>query len=114
GRGELKYPNGAVYEGDIIRGKRHGFGELYHVQENKKYFGGFSEDLKDGFGVEVMGNGERYYGGWKNGLYHHMGTYQYIDGSYFQGEFKRGTRKGKGKLYLATGDVIEGTWSGDK
>ncbi|KAG2373375.1 hypothetical protein C9374_012241 [Naegleria lovaniensis] len=196
GRGELRYPNGSVYEGDIIRGKRHGFGkmifpykstipttskkssaqteqapptaiaigqwvcnnpseaipfkvtysneleywgtfrakaklssaytigindlekhkegELYHVIENKKYFGGFKEDLKDGFGVEVMANGERYYGGWKNGLYHYTGTYQYIDGTYYQGEFKRGSRKGKGKLYLATGDVIEGTWNGDK
>ena len=199
GRGELRYPNGATYEGDIIRGKRHGFGkmifpfksstpstpttkkasektvsptsnvaiaigqwlfnnpseaipfkvnygddeeywgtfkvkskfssayvigigdldkhkegELYHVRENKKYFGGFQDDMKDGFGVEIYANGERYYGGWKGGCHHYFGTFQYVDGTYFQGEFKKGIRRGKGKLYLATGDVIEGTWYGDK
>jgi hypothetical protein len=28
GRGELKYPNGTIYEGDFSMGKRHGFGKL--------------------------------------------------------------------------------------
>lgn len=28
GRGELKYPNGLIYEGDFVEGKRHGFGKM--------------------------------------------------------------------------------------
>ncbi|KAL9641976.1 hypothetical protein ABK040_004033 [Willaertia magna] len=181
GRGELKYPNGSVYEGDLYKGKRNGFGkmifpykntknsgiaigqwfynnptdtipfkvnygdeeeywgnitiknknfgsfilqltdlektkegELYNVKLNSKYFGGFSQDLKEGFGVEIFDNGMRYYGAYKNGEFHGLGTLQYNDGTFFHGEFKKGIKKGKGKLFLPNGDVIEGTFSDEK
>ena len=89
-------------------------GELYYSKSNTKYFGTFKHNQKYGFGVEIYpSTGERYYGGWKHDMYHYFGTYHYRDGTYFQGQFKRGQRKGKGKLYLPNGDILEGYWYGD-
>ncbi|KAF0973105.1 hypothetical protein FDP41_008609 [Naegleria fowleri] len=89
-------------------------GELYCSKTNTKYFGSFKHNQKYGFGVEIYPNiAERYCGGWKHDMYHYFGTYHYRDGTYFQGMYKKGQRKGKGKLYLPNGDIIEGFWYGD-
>ncbi|KAG2383688.1 hypothetical protein C9374_004359 [Naegleria lovaniensis] len=89
-------------------------GELYCSKTNTKYFGSFKHNQKYGFGVEIYPTiAERYCGGWKHDMYHYFGTYHYRDGTYFQGMYKKGQRKGKGKLYLPNGDIIEGFWYGD-
>lgn len=174
-RGELKYPNGCVYDGEFNDGKRNGFGKLvfkdggfafgswehdkpqpswewkilypnkdqyfgtilvdkkpredlemkcflrngngefHYVLQKVKYFGGWLNDKREGYGVCLFGkSGEKYYGEWKDDLFNGFGTLVYRDGTVYQGMFSNGMKNKKGTLYFANGDVIDGSWKMDK
>jgi len=108
GKGTLLYIDGSTaYEGEWLEGKFHGRGILfnevkqdlkasclatyYHNFDDSnswvKYEGGFSYDLREG-----------------------TGTITFTDGSRFEGNFRGDKIDGYGKMYLGTGDLLEGIW----
>ena len=61
GIGTIKYPDGAVYQGQTAKGKFDGFGRMTHA------------------------NGDIYQGQWKNGMAHGKGTFCDTQGSLYEG-----------------------------
>lgn len=57
--GKYVYANGDTYEGELLRGKKHGFGR-YVYADGSVYVGTFERDKQKGKGILKMGNfGER-------------------------------------------------------
>ena len=61
GIGTIKYPDGAVYQGQTSNGKFDGYGRMTHA------------------------NGDIYQGQWKNGMAHGKGTFCDTQGSLYEG-----------------------------
>ncbi|KAJ9460804.1 Phosphatidylinositol 4-phosphate 5-kinase 8 [Diplonema papillatum] len=92
GKGVFKLPNGMFYEGQWLKGKRHGFGKTTIVDDGEmEYEGFFSRDLFHGFGTKRFDNGEVYEGGWKHGKEHGLGQWSFADGSTVYGTWVEGT-----------------------
>ena len=53
GIGDFMWPNGDVYSGQYINGRRNGLGDMFY------------------------GDGDVYKGAWRNGQYHGQGQYQW-------------------------------------
>ena len=87
GKGELKYANGAVYNGDLLFDIRHGKGKM------------------------VFTNGESYEGEWRNGLRSGQGVQKWVYGDRYSGEFLLNHPHGFGVLELTTGETMEGSFS---
>lgn len=64
GIGTIKYPDGAVYQGQTLNGKFEGFGRMTHA------------------------NGDIYQGQWSNGMAHGIGTFCDTQGSLYEGHWK--------------------------
>ena len=62
----IKYDNGDAYKGELVNGKR------------------------NGFGVCIFKNKDRYEGLWKDDLMHSIGKYIYKDGATYSGDFRLG------------------------
>lgn len=81
--------DGGYYDGDIMGGVAHGYGEIYYD------------------------NGNSYRGEWKNGKFHGHGTYYNANGNRYVGEFAHDERHGNGTMYFANGSRCEGRFSYD-
>ena len=99
GKKRVLYNDGSYYEGDVVNGKRHGWGTVYY------------------------NNGDRYEGPWVNDQKDSSesgkdGTYHFADGSIFIGKYRNGKRNGPGKQYYSDGklkyegDYLDGKWHG--
>lgn len=78
--------NGAVYVGDWVNGKRHGFGE------------------------HTFPNGERYIGYWKNGKREGFGRRYFISGDWYEGHWVRDKKDGPGIYHYAYGKSVKQEW----
>jgi hypothetical protein len=82
-----------VEEGDFTNGQLSGFGIKTLLDHNKKqgfdyrYIGFFKNHAKDGFGLELLSNGQWYLGYTKNGKFDGAGLLRKADGSYFEATF---------------------------
>ena len=97
------------YEGNIIEGKREGFGK-YFYSNGEIYEGEFQNNLKNGKGKYLFYNKDIYEGDYKNGKIHGKGKYLYIEGDSYEGEYKNGHRDGQGTYIYANGNRYEGSW----
>jgi len=76
GQGELTLPNGDVYSGTFVKGKREGYGQhSSHREEHRRgythaqvYKGEWKEDMRHGYGQQDFYDGSRFTGTWENGL----------------------------------------------
>lgn len=125
GKAAYTYPNGDEYEGDFLRGKRHGFGVYVEFVTKNQYEGDWelderhgkgvlsskssgyiydgewSHDLRCGHGHSSLKNVESYTGEWLDNFFHGMGVYTNADGDVYNGEWYRGVKHGAGKLLVA-------------
>ncbi|KAF4795713.1 ALS2 C-terminal like protein [Turdus rufiventris] len=138
GYGICEYGSDQVYKGYFKDNVRQGFGilENFSAEHPFKYTGQWENDKKNGYGVwEDKERGERYIGMWLDDLRHGEGIvvtqsglcYQRTfhadkmvglgillleDDSVYEGNFTEDLAfVGKGKLSLANGFVLEGTFS---
>ena len=90
------------YDGNWMRGKRHGHGTLHVYLDSEgetldySFEGSFSHDLIHGKGVATFGDGRRMTGTWTRGLMNGEGSLEYPDGRFYEGAFESGLRHGKG------------------
>jgi len=80
GKAKVKYDDGAVYEGEYVKGKAHGKGR-------------------------VTFDGCVYEGDWVDGKYHGQGRRTWSDGSFYEGGFENGEIHGFGKSVDKYGDI---------
>jgi len=104
GSGKFFYVDGAVFKGEVFRGKQQGKGEMQYANGDK-YVGDFFEDFKDGEGKYYFSSGQRYEGSFKNGNFEGQGTMFYADGSKYVGSWKDDKRNGRGIEYNSKGRV---------
>ena len=121
-----------LYEGFWRNGMKDGYGILhtekinylqkysngrliYSIMEkfwNKnKYYGEFSDEKMDGFGVLNYSNGDKFEGSFKNDLKDGFGIYSWADGDCYEGNFKEDKRVGFGKYFIKNKIVYEGNWN---
>lgn len=122
--GEVKFPNGSRYVGEVgcsVNGKftiknylvfRHGYGQFFS-ETGHIYIGLFKNDKRKGFGVSTEDQ-TRYWGFWKGDKKHGYGVELQEDGTYYEGDFLNGERKGRGKVCAPSGSIVIGDWTGMK
>ena len=82
--GEIRYPNGNIYNGKILEGMANGKGVMKY-NNGGQYDGYFIRDKKEGSGTWRMANGNVYTGGFKNEKFNGKGTVKYKTGDFFEG-----------------------------
>jgi len=103
----LTWPDGRRYEGQLVNGKRTGFGSIVYPSGDR-YVGDWVEDHCTGKGVFEYANGDRYEGDFVDGRRVGKGCLLYASGSRYEGRFLNNVRHGVGKEWLANGDRYEG------
>ncbi|WP_199621331.1 HAD-IIIA family hydrolase [Paenibacillus alkalitolerans] len=104
-----KYDNGEKYEGQLVRGLKHGQG-IYTWKDGTVYIGFWSKDLEDGYGEKKFANGDIYRGYWKNGAFDGEGTYIWKDGETYEGQWEDGLQHGFGTKISSNGVKNKGFW----
>ncbi len=111
------YRVGATYKGGWKNNKKHGFGVQIWDQGNK-YEGEWANGKRSGSGMFWQMEGKRlrkvYSGKWKKGLKNGPGVYFYKNGDRYEGEWREGVREGKGTLFTKGGDQYSGNWRQDR
>ena len=102
------------FEGDLVKGNKHGKGIEYYKNSKKRYEGDFQNGMHHGKGKEYYDNEIlKYEGEFKNNVYDKKGIeYDEKGQIIYEGEFKSGKYHGKGKLYrngkiIYEGDFVE-------
>lgn len=100
------YKNGKIiYYGNMLNGKRHGYGSLYNSQGHLVYKGEWKLNQKNGAGMEYRNSKIIYQGYFKNNLYDGYGIIYDNNKPKYKGFWKLGNRQGKGIEYYSNGIV---------
>mmetsp|Transcript_41083 Transcript_41083/g.89772 ORF Transcript_41083/g.89772 Transcript_41083/m.89772 type:complete len:220 (-) Transcript_41083:87-746(-) len=121
GMGKAAYPNGDIYEGQFVDGKRVGKGSYRYINGDV-FEGTFADNKKTGLGRLTYAAGGFFHGHFLEGRREGEGTFKYANGDIYSGMWKDGKRHGKGTYvfanakYAYTGDwkdgfIQQGTWS---
>eukprot|EP00756_Hemistasia_phaeocysticola_P052068 Hpha_TRINITY_DN27262_c0_g1::TRINITY_DN27262_c0_g1_i1::g.140711::m.140711 len=107
GSGVLTAPEGDLYEGEFWGNLRHGIG-IQTYAAGGSYEGQWMHDMRNGKGDEFILDGTRYEGLWREDRRHGFGKLILPNGVALRGEFAEGEPHGKGTVEYPNGD----TWSG--
>jgi hypothetical protein len=100
----IRWPDGALYEGKLKKGKPHGRGRM-QWSNGDEYDGEWKNGRRHGEGVQINADGSRYAGGWQDDREHGYGIAEYPalltseQGrvSYYRGNWARGLPNGRGE-----------------
>jgi hypothetical protein len=109
GSGTIRWENGEVFEGNLVRGVRQGNGK-YTWPSGQWYSGDWIDDEAAGVGVIQFANKNFYKGGVKSGKPHGKGRMSYSTGEDYVGDFADGEPHGEGVYTWVNGDRYEGGW----
>lgn len=112
GRGQIRWANGDLYDGDIVKGQRHGQGSFAWAS-GQRYSGPWVNDQPQGKGQMRFANGDEYEGDVAQGLPQGQGRMRYASGDSFEGRFSRGKPDGQGHYRWASGQTYEGPWQSE-
>jgi hypothetical protein len=113
GIGERRDASGNVYVGNFVNGKRDGKGVMKYP-DGAVYDGEWKDGQQHGEGKYTWSNGHIYVGEFRNGNLNGRGVYTYTDGAVYDGEWKDGRMHGKGKHTWSNGDMYVGEWENDR
>lgn len=105
----VKYDDGNVYVGEIIKKFRYGLGTMFYFSGDV-YRGEWYLDVISGKGVMTYQNGNIYDGEWEGGIYEGQGKMHFASGAEYNGAWHAGKYEGFGKFIYSTGDIYEGGW----
>jgi len=111
--GEWKYPGGARYKGEVVNGKRHGYG-TEHSANGEHYEGNWVSNKREGYGKTVYTDGSSYTGERKADQFHGHGYMIWACGASYNGEWWFGQRHGQGVHTYSNGSECRGTWRNGK
>eukprot|EP00002_Diphylleia_rotans_P008582 TRINITY_DN1852_c0_g1_i1.p1 TRINITY_DN1852_c0_g1~~TRINITY_DN1852_c0_g1_i1.p1 ORF type:complete len:1197 (+),score=251.22 TRINITY_DN1852_c0_g1_i1:88-3678(+) len=110
------YKKGNVYEGDMLRGKRHGQGRMIY-EDQSQYDGEWDRNKREGKGFYSKAAGEKteyYVGEWENDMPNGQGTRMYPTGIQVKGLFEQGKPVGKVEEISVDGSKYMGQWNNEK
>lgn len=112
GQGKNTFPNGDVYSGSYVNGKRCGKGK-YTFKSGGVYNGEYnSSGERTGKGTFTYSDKSKYTGDWVLGKKEGRGIYTYPNGDQYEGEWKNDQRDGSGVYrFKSTGIKKEGKWT---
>jgi hypothetical protein len=106
---------GASYHGEWTNNRKNGYGVQVFPNGNK-YEGQWGNGQRNGEGTLWVPVGKAkklrklYVGGWMDDRRHGKGTCFFKDGEYFQGTWDHGKMHGQGTLRYSNGDLYVGQW----
>jgi hypothetical protein len=113
GNGQIFWPNGDAYDGEVVAGRREGKGTFLWAS-GQQFKGDWHGDLPNGVGVFDFVGGERFEGRVADGVPHGAGVYTWADGQRLVGTWTHGEVVGTGDLRLANGSIYRGGVAGGK
>ena len=103
----------ATYTGAFSGDRRNGYG-VFAGADGTTYAGNFVNDVRSDTSAEVLipvENGvDRYFGGYKNDVRSGFGYYFYAGGNVYVGFFENNKPEGQGTIYFAAGSSYTGTF----
>ena len=123
GQGTFNWADGNKFTGQVLNGKREGFGAMKFSERSssilKAYSGLWVNDLPNGKGTIFMRNGETYHGDVSNFLKHGNGSLIYAKDDEekrlsYVGEWNNDVMSGFGNMTWKNQDSYEGDWSEGK
>lgn len=109
GNGKVVWASGAVFEGDLVKGQRHGKG-LYFWANGQSYNGDWIYDKPMGKGNIKFADGNQYEGNVLDGVPQGQGYMRYTSGDTYTGNFNAGTPEGFGVYVWKNGQQFKGNW----
>src|SRR5260370_34878498 len=107
----LRFPNGDLYVGQMIEGRREGQG-IYTWSDGRRYVGTFRAGLEEGQGTYSYPNGDQYAGQFQANRRTGQGIYSWPDGRKYVGEFRDDKPNGSGTYSWADGKQYVGEFKG--
>ena len=105
----LNYGNGDKYEGEMLFGKKDGFG-TFTWANGDYYTGEWKANQKHGTGTLVRTNGDSYSGDWNFDEKNGVGTVTLVNGDRYVGDIVKAKYSGIGTYTWANGDEYKGVW----
>lgn len=81
---EFVFKTGAIYKGEWLNGKRHGYG-VQTWPDGARYEGNWKDHKTQGIGKFYHADGDIYEGEWNNDKANGYGVYTHLDGAKYQG-----------------------------
>ena len=107
---QVTYPDGTIYKGHLIDGKKNGYGE-YTNSGGSVYEGEWKGDKKNGQGKMVYKDGSSYDGEWKDDKIEGYGTIIWANGNKYIGNLVNNQPEGQGASYYPNGNkAAEGNY----
>jgi hypothetical protein len=115
GQGRLDYSPSEHYVGQFVNFQKSGHGVYVNTQTGINYQGEWIADCFHGRGTLVKERCWRYEGGFSCNLKDGYGEMQYLGtGSYFKGQFREGVKNGQGEMFWASQNHhFVGQWQDD-
>ncbi len=107
GKAEIKFTNGANYDGGFCAGMFEGRGELSTLTNASDFS---VDEMAEDFVVEFCGATTHYTGKWKNGKPNGHGVMVFGKGMEYRGEWHDGKADGNGKVMYPSGSIYDGDW----
>lgn len=138
GYGVKTWPDGKRYQGNWLRGRMHGNGELLLGGQGESFAGEFKSGLPWGLGIRKWANGDyyegeyfkgyqqgsglfiskeqgwKYDGQWEGGKMNGVAVCQWADGTTYTGEWKQCQKEGHGTLQFPDGSIYKGQFRHDQ
>lgn len=133
----LTFKGDSTYKGQVLNGKRHGYGVL--SCSSKMYEGTWEDGRRHGRGKQTWKDGRTYegefsmgqlhgdgtmswqsafgtmsyVGQYRDNMKHGMGRFSWPDGRVYRGNWKDGMRNGEGEFISTWGQQRKGVWKDD-
>ncbi|KAM5301962.1 radial spoke head 10 homolog B isoform 2-T3 [Glossophaga mutica] len=107
------WPDGSTYKGEVVNGKRNGFGVFKCVTQPVSYIGQWCQGKRHGTGC-IYYNREgtsSYEGNWDHNVRKGWGIRRYKSGNVYEGQWDNNMRHGEGRMrWLTTNEEYSGQW----
>ncbi|OYU46405.1 MAG: hypothetical protein CFE44_02285 [Burkholderiales bacterium PBB4] len=113
GSGKVTWPNGEVFDGNLVKGQRQGKG-VFVWASGQRYEGDWVQDTPSGQGIFQFANGNRYEGDVVAGAPQGKGRMQYASGDDYRGQLRAGVPEGHGNYTWKNGQRFEGDWKSER
>ena len=107
----IVYDNGSIYEGEIIAGRRSGFGVM--TWPNGRRFAGVFQNDYPVKGVHTWENGAEYNGTWSKWNREGYGEMRYVNGAVYRGGWENDQRSDRGEMTWPDGRRFSGVFQSD-
>ncbi len=109
GTGKITWPNGDMFDGTLVNGRRNGVGQAVWAN-GQRYNGDWLEDKQTGRAHVRFLNGNQYEGSVLDGKPHGQGRMTYASGDSYAGQFNSGVQDGRGAYLWKSGQKFDGEW----